>query len=346
MTRGSNILNRDIYLEDCLRISYKEEYLIRKFEEWLPDKIIDAHVHSNLHEDVNNVPKKTYDHMISTFPYFSIEENTKINKIFHPTKNIQSLRMPMVFRGIDHKKANDYLLINSPETDRVAMFGLPEDLEYTIDILEKKKVGALKMYYSYTDPSAKKVSQVYNRELLKYVETLDIPIILHVPTSITVCYPEIAHIAKEHSKLKIVIPHLGSSKFKIPGLYDAFRELSVYSNVYLDTSLNPSADVFILALDTFGKDKIIYGSDAALNLIRSVSYIHPTKGQQIVSKFIYHWQDLDDHRNYSKLANNAPHSHWAALNAIYDSVESFPRKDIKTIKKSIFFDNAKEVYKF
>lgn len=339
-------IDRDKYLSSALVLSKEEKNQVVKFRDWLPERIIDAHIHCNESFHVRSVPQKAFSHMISTYPYFTIEESKRLNKLLYPTKIIFSLRFANVFKGIDHRRANDYLYKNSPNFDRVALFGLPEDVAYTIAELKTGKYAALKMYYSYPQPTATSIYEVFKPDILEVAEDLDIPIILHTPQIITKSIQDIVRLCCDFPKLRITIAHLGSTKFIIPGLEDAYYKLSKFDNILLDSALNPSSEVCTLAIRAFGYERIIYGSDAPLNLLRSVAYIHPTKGQQIVTQNSYHWLDKNDYENYSHLARRAAHSHWAALGALQSAINSLPRGSRNTAKSRIFFDNAKRQYKF
>lgn len=338
---------REDYLKHALQFSAAEDELVEEFEEWLPDNIIDAHSHSNLPEHVSFIADEAYHHMLSTFPSYSIEESEASQKLLHPTKNIRNLRFAKTFRGIAHKAANDYLLNNSPEHDRVALFGLPEDPAYTIDMLQDPRVSALKMYYSYLNPPAKTIYEIFKPEILAAASDNDIPIVLHTPRMIVDSADDVLAMTRDFPDLRVAIAHLGSSKFDVPGLQESYDELAEQTTVMLDTALNPSPDVVRRALTTFGPDRIMFGSDEPLNFIRSVPFIHPIRGQRIATVFPYHWQDPEEHAEYKHLADGAVHSHWLALTALKTVISEYnDPKEQNDIKTRIFHDNAEHFYGF
>ena len=100
----------------------------------------------------------------------------------------------------------------------------------------------------------------------------------------------------------MVLAHLGLSKLAVPGLEKLSPEASRINTVFMDTALNPSADVVAMSLRIFGPERLMFGSDEPLNLIRSVPYEHPEKGQRIVTDYQYHWVDQDEYREYGHLA--------------------------------------------
>ncbi len=295
---------------------------------------------------MQNVPQKSLESMISTFFYYSTYHSKKINKILYPNSKVYTLRFPHAFRGINHKSANRYLFKTSKGMDGVALFGLPEDIGYIISMLRKYRPNALKMYYLYPEQTAKTIYETFSEEILKEVNELHIPCIIHLPKVITESKNDLLAVSKKYQELKICIPHLGSTKFVVPNLEKTYKELAKKTNIYLDTSLNPSCDVARLALKYFGPERIMFGSDQPLNLLRAKPYINPTKGQRLITGYIYHWVDIEEHRKYKHLATDLVHSHWAPLLALKEVIEEYPIDKQEQIKKMIFYDNAKKFYNF
>lgn len=335
---------REKYLGHALSLSDEEVGLIADFAGWLPGDVIDAHAHSNLPVHVSYIHPRAYGHMLSTFPSFSIEESQQVNGLFHPGVNIRSLRFPKTFKGINHREANDYLLASSPSEDRVAIFGLPEDPDYTIGMMDNPRVSALKMYYSYLDPPAEEIYQIFTPQIMTAAEEKAVPVVLHPPKVITTSLEEVLQLKQDFPNLAVCIAHLGLSKFDVPGLQEAYERLASETDVVLDTALNPSDVVCRRALDTLGPERVLYGSDAPLSLIRSVPFKHPEKGQRITTELRYHWQDVAEHAEYSHLAQGAVHSHWLTLGAVRKAIQAFG--DEIATKQAVFHDNAARFYRF
>jgi hypothetical protein len=335
------------YFAHALKFKAEEKKLRDSFGAWLPDDIIDCHAHNNKEEHVVDIVDKARAHMLSSFPYYSIEDSIRISEtLFHPGKRIRTLRFAKTFRGLDHRAANEYLLRESPPHDRIALFGLPEDIDYTISMLSHPRVSALKMYYFYVEPTAKTIYEVFKPEILEVAQHLDTPIILHMPRMIVHSVNDLEQVLRDFPRLRVSIAHLGSTKFAVEGLREAYMQLASHKNVFLDTSLNPSADVVRLALECFGSSRIMYGSDEPLHLLRSVPFDHPEKGQRIVTDYPYHWVDAEDHAKYGHLAANAVHAHWLALGAVRGAIESLPTSKQEDTKQRIFFENALEFFEF
>jgi len=320
--------------------------LVDRFSDWLPTNIIDCHAHYCESQHLLHMDKVTYNHMISTFPFFTLEESLNLRKIFFPKKNIFSLRFPMIFRGMDYKKVNQDLLEKSPVNDRVAILGSQKDIEYTINIMNEKRASALKMYYSFVLPPAETIYQIFPKEVLTVAQEKGIPIILHLPKIINYCLVDLLKLLKDFPGLKVVLAHLGLSKVVLPGMKEACLKVASFKNVFLDTSLITSPERVKLAIDCFGYERIMYGSDEPLNLIRSKPYLNPENGQRLITEFLYHWVDTKEHKDYGYLAKDLVHAHWSSLLALREAIELCSNIDKNSIKKAIFFENAKKVYGF
>lgn len=340
----------DLPIEDYYTHAYcmteDENQLRDSLMEWLPKQIIDAHAHSNLEVHVKSMSDQTRGHMLSTFPYFSLEQSEMLRNVFFPGKRLQSLRFAHVFKGLDHKAANDYLLAESTVEDRVALFGLPEDIEYTNMMLRHPRVSALKMYWSYTEPSAEVIYDFFRPEILEEAQDLDIPIVLHLPKMIVNSIEDLIRVTQDFPRLRIVLAHLGLSVLPVSGLTEAFTLVKALDLVSMDNSLNPSMEVTKIALEILGSSRILYGSDEPLNLIRFSVYAHPEKGQRIVSDYPYHWVDKEEFREYGHLAQRAIHAHWSNLIALKECIEVLSVSEKEAAKENIFYNNAAEIYGF
>jgi len=341
-----NKINREAYLAYARSFNEQERRLIREFQEWLPDVIIDCHAHCNLPEHVQFIDKRTYNHMVSTFPSFTLKESKVWHALFYPGKKIRSLRFPNVFRGIDHRAANLYLLEQSNTEDRIALYGLPCDSEYTIRMLTHPRVSALKMYYSYFEPPATKIYQYFPKVILEVAQERDIPIILHPPQRIQVCLDQITKLTKDFPHLRVCIAHLGLNYYTVPGLKEAFATIAEFPQIYFDTSLVPSAEIIEIALQIIGSNRIMYGSDEPFHLIRSIPYLHPQKGERLATEYPYHWVDPTEYQEYSHLAIGAVHDHWQSLRAIKTALSTLPKREQELTKQKLFHDNAKAFYGF
>jgi hypothetical protein len=341
-----SVIRVDEYLAHALSLTEQEFRLRKRLMEWIPNSIIDCHVHSNLMEHVEFMEDETIQTSLSTFPSVSIDESAVFNEIFYPGKVVRKLRFPHVFRGMNHREANAYLLSSSPAYDRVAVFGLPEDVEYTLAIMHHSRASALKMYYSYVSPKATQIYQCFPPEILEVAQDLSLPIILHLPKVVTESVDDLMLLLNNFPKLTVVLAHLGLPKLPVPGLLDVYKKIVRFDNVFLDTAMNPSSEVIRMALEAFGLNRIIFGSDEPVNMLRYAVYLNPDLGQRVVTTYKYHWANAAEHEAYKHLAQDSVHVHWQSIMAIKKAIKMLPKNKRGIAKENIFHNNGMAVYSF
>lgn len=182
--------------------------------------------------------------------------------------------------------------------------------------------------------------------MLETAQERNVPIVLHPPRRITLCLDQIVRLVQDFPRLRVCLAHMGLVKSVVPGLEEAFAAIATFPWIYFDTALVPSVKVMEMALRIVGPDRIMYGSDEPLNLIRSVPYLHPTKGERLATEYPYHWVDATDYKEYKHLAIGATHAHWQALLAIKAAVSTLPDQEQGLVKQKFFYDNAKTFYGF
>lgn len=90
----------------------------------------------------------------------------------------------------------------------------------------------------------------------------------------------------------------------------------------------------------------MFGTDAPLNMVRAKVYRNPDLGERLITEYLYHWVDKEEHDQYEYLAKGASHIHWQALLAIKKTIEKFTPKLQSKAKRFIFSETAKKVYGF
>ncbi len=339
-------IDKDAYIDYAMRFSAREEQLRDMFMDWLPEDIIDSHAHCNRSEDIQTFSPLIQNHMMSTFPSFNLEESKCIQQLFYPGKHIRTLRFCSAFKGINHRAVNQYLLDESPPEDRIALYGLPDGIDYTVAMLQHNRVVGLKMYYLYFELPAKRIYEYFRPEILEEAQARDIPIILHLPQKLLQCQDQLQTLLEDFPRLRVVIAHLGLYKILADGLAECYAHFAHYDNMSMDTALVTSSDVIHLALRTFGSDRILFGSDEPLYLIRSRAYMHPTLGERLTTVYPYHWVNKEEQKQFGHLANGAVHAQWEALSALKKAIERYPQRQRTDIKKRVFCDNARSIYGF
>ncbi len=328
------------YLRDALTFTNEEVRLRKEINDWLPEAIIDVHTHANGPSVVGRLSANALTWVYSSFPDFSLEDSARVQEHFHPNKQIRYLRFANPYKGIDHVQANMYLCSKIPSKDRVAVVALPDRPEYTLREISSQKYVAVKSYPNYFEPPVRKIRDFFTLDILAAAVQADIPIILHVPSPLAICVEELLSIIREFPKLKIVLAHLGRHSHATDQSLAAFEALQPFEKVVVDTSMSPSPGVLKQVFKTFGINRVLYGSDEPMSLLRFVEYAHPTLGRRIMSNYPYHWLNPDQHREYGHLGKGAVHLHWQVLQAIREVLMELYPLESNEAKQLVFHDNA------
>ena len=334
------------YFNYGLTLTDEEIKIQKKILDWIPNEIIDCHVHCGQEEDILNIEERTYKHVMSTFLSNSIEQSELIHQVLLPEKIVHNLKFPFVFKGINHKNSNTYLLEKSSNIDNIALYGIPDEIDYTIKMLNQGNFSALKMYPAYFNPNATKIYEYFPREILKVVQETGIPIILHLPCSLIKCIDQVITLLEDFPYLKVVICHMGLSKIISDDLIKVYLDLKKYKNVFFDNAMIQSEEVFFNAINIFGSERILFGSDEPLHLIRANVYINPILGERYISEYPYHWLDKNEVCKYKNFSKVKVSMFWQILDSMYFAISKFPDKEQTIIKNNIFFNNSKSLFNF
>ncbi|NCU44662.1 hypothetical protein EOM71_03230 [Candidatus Falkowbacteria bacterium] len=334
------------YYLDSIKLSEQEKSIRAMLMDWLPDKIIDCHAHCNQSIHIVDISDSLYNHINSTFLDFDLERSiSSISRLF-PGKVVQTLRFSHPMGGIDIKSANEYLINNSPANDRVAICGIPDDIDYTNNLLGLKGIAALKMYHAFFSPPVSNIFDFFKPEILETAQFHNIPIILHLPVPISSAKNDLSLLLNDFPNLRVILAHLG-----VPITFDselelAYKQFAKFDNLFMDTSMIMSADIIRSAIDLFGHERILYGTDQPLNLLKGRTHYDSNNCSfRFVTNYPYHWVNPIDFNKYRHISVDSINIHWHSLCAIRDSLQGLSM-DSMSIKMAVFFKNAKMLFGF
>lgn len=101
-----------------------------------------------------------------------------------------------------------------------------------------------------------------------------------------------------------------------------------------------------MVLRVVGTEKVMYGSDELLNLIRSTPNMHPEKGERLATEYPYHWVDNADYQAYKHLATGVTYTHWQTLQAVKKQYSLFLIMNRIWRSRSSFTITQKQFYGF
>jgi predicted TIM-barrel fold metal-dependent hydrolase len=248
--------------------------------------------------------------------------------------------------GIDVPAGNQYVLEWSERDETVVPFlagisNTPEEERYTIEQLRTGRYLGLKMYLDQGPVQARSVWEFYTRPILTVANDLELPITLHLPSSnLLKDLDEVETLATEFPRVTVIIAHMGGRYTTAEVFQAAAPRLKRLPNIVFDTSCCAETGVFLAALETFGPERILYGSDQPYNAPRRKRYVHPTKGISFMVDRLYSWVDPEEWAAYQGMNDDLVCIHLESLVALGEALE---RYGDRTAIQRIFVDNAIDI---
>jgi Amidohydrolase len=306
----------------------------------LPSTIFDAHAHANGLAAVGEISDFGWTQARSSFPTWSMEDSNSARKTLYYDRNVARLWIAQPYKGIDHKRANEYLLTERPPSDAVALCGVPDDQAYTVGQLATGNYAALKMYPFMREPPFTQISEYFPSWACEAASAAGTPIVLHLPVPLDECWPDVVDLAKTHPSLKIILAHMGRTWRDNTETRHAFRQVAEIDRIAMDTSMANNPAIHEIGLQTLGRRRILFGSDEPFNLLRYVTIDDSRLGKVHAPPRPYHWSPPDAYRRFQTQAVAAETLHFQVLNAILAAVDCTFAEDVPSVLADVFYQNA------
>jgi len=336
-TAGLSFNNKEIFIRDeVLAIT--------------PDVIIDIHSHANLPEDVVGLHPRFFSDIISTFPSFTVSQHRTTDRLlWGDKKDVRHAYFAFPFEGVNIDKSNQY--IASVATDSDFPFYTSDNFQSrsTIEALKTEKWRGVKAYYRQRSPESTNITDFYPPEILEIADSRKLPIILHLPNDLEKDFLELTSLLQRYSQAKFIIAHMGFPDGKTyPELLSALKP---FDNVFFESSWSINSLAIKSVIDILGPEKLLYGSDQPLNLIRAKVVINPQLGERVAVGLPYHWADQKEQQYYKDelgiSVDEISTIHFQSLEAILYAVFNYTSDRNKQIELSrmIFYNNAFDLLK-
>ena len=262
-----------------------------EFDSFLPDRIIDAHVHisqAGLYPpaEPNNsggVPLTRFDYDDLKFGFKTFLPNRSTGAICFGSPNV----------SLDNTANNRYVAENAP--DGFYPFRLLDPVKDTEKILradiETYGFIGLKPYLTFVRKKNEddvEISEMLPDWAMRVADEKRLLITLHIPRKQRFADPlnraQIERLARSYPNATLLIAHIGRAYFyqNIVGSLDNLIDLP---NVYLELAMVQNADVLEYCFSRFPLDRIIYATDApiafapgaSVEINNQYSYITPNE---------------------------------------------------------------------
>jgi predicted TIM-barrel fold metal-dependent hydrolase len=333
----------DLYASWAAPVDDRERANRRQLIGQLPTQIFDAHAHANGARAVVGLSPFGWTQTRSSFPTWSVADSARMRWSLYGDRDVARLWIAQPYAGIDQRKANAYLLEHRPPGDQVALCGLPDDPRYTCAQLETGRYAALKMYPFIREPPFTRISEYFPQWACRAATAASVPLILHVPSPLHQCIDEVVALARDHPHLIVILAHLGRESTAHQPTQRAFQAAAMLPNLAADTSMARSHDVHLLALDSLGPDRVLFGSDEPFNLLRYAPVADEQRGTVNVPPRPYHWIAPDIFQRHHLTVAHAEILHFQVLGCILAAVNTLHSAE-KGISDKIFFQNAQRLF--
>lgn len=267
----------------------------RVYEEllpWLPDKIIDCHAHIGLAEHVGPVAPERFEAIwaLEIARSQTWEELADYYRFFFPKQEVSALAFGWVYQEVDIDANNDYVLKGALDpVNKVCALYVTKP-EWDASLIEQAMSQGFIGIKPYPDLAPQGLEcSIYDflpHSHLKVIDRLGGVIMLHLPRKGRIADPdnirELLEISDKYPSIRLIVAHIGRA-FCLPTAEKGLSRL-VDTNIYFDTAANLNADVFEYAIRTVGLDRILFGSDLPILVMRGVrehvgeKYINYTDG--------------------------------------------------------------------
>lgn len=262
---------------------------------WLPPKIIDLHVHVYLREHMDPItPERRAERWpMEIASQHSFEEMRQNFKTLFPRNEVGALVFGYVTRETHIEDNNEYVFngLSDPANGdiKALLVARPQwDGSVIEDAMDRGYLG-IKPYPDLSPQHSREISihDFLPDSHLEVVNRRGGIVVLHLPRVGRLADPnnisELLDISGRYPDAKIIVAHVGRA-YCLPTVMRGLPPLLGRDNLYFDITANLNPDVIAYTLEHVGPDKMFYGSDLPVMLMRGVreyegeKYINYTNG--------------------------------------------------------------------
>lgn len=246
---------------------------------WLPEEIIDCHVHVGRSEFCGPItPERMKDlWAIEVATHLTWTDLRSVYKTLLPAQNVSSLVFGWPYREISLEENNRYVLDGVLDSANRAVGLMVTHPGWDAGIIrEGLSLGfvGIKPYPDLTPHGLEcSIYDFLPHSHLNALNDVGGILMLHLPRKQRLADPEnireILEISDRYPAIKLIIAHIGRS-FCLPTAEVGLPNFVNHPGILFDTAANLNADVFRFALETIGPDRILFGTDLPITLMRGV----------------------------------------------------------------------------
>ncbi|MDP3917789.1 MAG: amidohydrolase family protein [Candidatus Woesebacteria bacterium] len=342
------------YIEHALNFNSEEMRLRELAISEVPDGAIDMHTHMGLASYSAGMDPVFLSRLVSIYPYFSYEDHLKVRSaLWDNRKDVRQVVFTFPLRGIDFRAGNQYIEKICAKDEALIPFltGDPYDNRYTLSQLDNPNWKGLKMYSKLMWEEVHRIVDFFPWPVLEKTNDLGLPITLHLPHNLMWDIDELVDLARRYENMTFLIAHFGIARGNREEINRAIAMTEDSPNIVYETSFYVLPEVISEALRRVGPQRIVYGSDRPLDLVRAKFVFGQNGEERLITDYPYHWVNKKEQDSLrTKIVvdpSEIPNIYFTSLFALLDAIkEVYPSfQEQLSVKQTIFVDNPSRILK-
>lgn len=246
--------------------------------EWLPEHILDCHVHMGLRSHVGQLSAERLrnDWALRLGLDQTWNQLRDNYRLLFPGRSVQALAFGNVFQEADTEQTNAYVHAGIGREDVCAGALYVTRPEYSAEKVAQALAEGFIGLKPYPDlapqgPDECHIPDFLPRHQLEVLNEVGGILMLHLPGP--------KRLADEHSirdlidmsgaypNVAIIVAHVGRA-YCLPTALQGLPHLAPYESISFDITANLNHEVLSLALQTVGPERLLFGSDLPITMVR------------------------------------------------------------------------------
>ncbi|MBR6918113.1 MAG: amidohydrolase family protein [Clostridia bacterium] len=272
--------------------------------EFLPEKIIDCHVHIYLKEMQREKPEERkgcvmWPHIVAPeLDGADLEES--FSKMF-PGKKTGAVVMGMPTCRLD--EVNEFALSEAKKYSYPALYCTNWDTtKDEIRAAMAKGFAGIKPYLNncppYIPESEVRIFDFLTHEHLELMDEVGGIVMLHIPRALRLRDPinlaQMMEIEERYPNAKVIIAHIGRA-YAPEDIGNAFEVLKNTENMRFDFTANTLTEAMVRCVEAVGTDRFLFGSDMPITKMRMYRIVENGKYINVVPRGAYGDVSGDSH---------------------------------------------------
>ena len=331
-----------------MKYSVKDnEFYIKNIQDFVPSKIFDTHVHlyNSRHMSDHDLPE------IKTPVNVDVDYFKEMMEKFLPDREIEASCFPFPRKSLDLDLANKYIaeevekksgffhqMLISPDTSA-------REIRTMVEIYGFRGLKCYHLFSKHQPTQNSPIQDFLTEEQVEFANTQKMTITLHIVKPRSLSDPEnievINRYAKDYPNAIIILAHAARG-FNSWDTINGINSLKRYENIFFDTSAVTESGAFQAIINSFGHQRLLYGSDFPVSHIRG-------KCIRVADQFV--WLTDENFQNFSKQNNTHHFSELTPTLVGYESILALKEAAVLmnlsiTDIEDVFFKNAKNIKAF